>query len=520
MHRQAIDSLHAWPADAVADRQGTYVATGYGLRIAVWRGRLRICDGIGRDRRDVILHRATSGLRRLVVIGHTGSISLDAIRWLHGIGASYVQLGADAEVLAAFYPGGYEQPRLRRAQARAGGSTEGLALAKWLVTEKLIAQLGVLDELAGHSPVAPDARNAVVAALDAAEAVSDIDALRSIEGRAAAIYWECFAPLRFQLARRDEAQVPTHWRTFGSRRSELGHTPYHATNPANALLNYLYAVLETEATIAAQVVGLDPGLGVYHLDLRFRSSLAQDLMEPVRPAVDRFLLAILTTHTFSRGDFHETREGVCRLIPVLVKELLASTPHWRLTVGAVAEDLARRLLEPADRVVVPRLITGRRGRKGADQSLGRYLFTRRCVICGSVVEDHALRTCSDACENEIRMINANAGAARAKDVLRRLRAEGRDFSRSPETRAKMAASNSSRRLEQAAWDRAHPDRPDTATYWRDVYPIVQRLSAKEIRVATGLSVSTVFLIRTGKKVPHARWWEALEALADAPSKGG
>ena len=39
-----------------------------------------------------------------------------------------------------------------------------------------------------------------------------------------------------------------------------------AVNPPNAVLNYLYAVLESDASLAANELGLDPGLGVLHRD--------------------------------------------------------------------------------------------------------------------------------------------------------------------------------------------------------------------------------------------------------------
>jgi CRISPR/Cas system-associated endonuclease Cas1 len=51
--------------------------------------------------------------------------------------------------------------------------------------------------------------------------------------------------------------------------------------PANALLNYAYAILEAEARIAAPAVGLDPAIGVMHLDARPRNSFVCDLMEPI-----------------------------------------------------------------------------------------------------------------------------------------------------------------------------------------------------------------------------------------------
>src|SRR6266851_5322171 len=49
-------------------------------------------------------------------------------------------------------------------------------------------------------------------------------------------------------------------------------------------------LLESEARLAAAALGLDPGMGVLHADTPARDSLACDLMEPVRPQVEAFLL--------------------------------------------------------------------------------------------------------------------------------------------------------------------------------------------------------------------------------------
>jgi CRISPR/Cas system-associated endonuclease Cas1 len=87
--------------------------------------------------------------------------------------------------------------------------------------------------------------------------------------------------------------VPEHWRTFGQRSSLLSKGPRLATNPAGAILNYLYSLVEAETTLACHAVGLDPGLGIFHVDQRDRASLALDLMEAVRPLVDSYVLALV-----------------------------------------------------------------------------------------------------------------------------------------------------------------------------------------------------------------------------------
>jgi CRISPR-associated protein Cas1 len=79
------------------------------------------------------------------------------------------------------------------------------------------------------------------------------------------------------------------------------------------MLNYLYAILESEARLAISELGLDPGIGFLHSDTRTRDSLACDLMEPIRPQVDAFLLDWLRRAPLQRKWFFEERNGNCRL---------------------------------------------------------------------------------------------------------------------------------------------------------------------------------------------------------------
>lgn len=92
------------PATIVA-RNGVITVHGYGIRIHVNRGHLTIEDGIGADRRKARLPRVGHGLRRLVLIGSDGFVSLSAFRWLADQNASFVMLERDGEVLATTGPG-------------------------------------------------------------------------------------------------------------------------------------------------------------------------------------------------------------------------------------------------------------------------------------------------------------------------------------------------------------------------------------------------------------------------------
>jgi CRISPR-associated protein Cas1 len=95
----------------------------------------------------------------------------------------------------------------------------------------------------------------------------------------------------------------------------------HATHPVNAMLNYAYAVLESQVRIAAVSQGLDPTIGSLHASRPGRVALVYDLMEPLRPHVDRLVLSVVLSHTFVPSDFVLDSNGVCRLHPQLARQV-------------------------------------------------------------------------------------------------------------------------------------------------------------------------------------------------------
>ena len=114
----------------------------------------------------------------------------------------------------------------------------------------------------------------------------------------------------------------------------------HATHPVNAMLNYAYAVLESQVRIATVSQSLDPTIGCLHACRPGRVALVYDLMEPLRPRVDRLVLYFVLSHTFTPSDFVLRDDGVCRLHPQLAREVAARS---------VVDD--RVMQEVADRFV-------------------------------------------------------------------------------------------------------------------------------------------------------------------------
>jgi CRISPR/Cas system-associated endonuclease Cas1 len=156
--------------------------------------------------------------------------------------------------------------------------------------------------------------------------MSCLQALVSVRSTAGAI------PLDPPSTPPESAQTNTETAP-GFKSSRKAATPFHA------LINYAYAILETEATIGLQAHGFDPGIGILHTDKRYRGSLAHDLMEPVRPVIDGLVLDLLDEHALERGDVYETREGVCRVGPPMARRLA----QWSLALRPALADHATEL---------------------------------------------------------------------------------------------------------------------------------------------------------------------------------
>jgi len=77
-------------AEISPSRHGVITLYGYGISVRVDRGHLVLQDGIAADRREARLARVGHGLKRLVVIGSDGMVSLSALRWLADQDAAFV----------------------------------------------------------------------------------------------------------------------------------------------------------------------------------------------------------------------------------------------------------------------------------------------------------------------------------------------------------------------------------------------------------------------------------------------
>lgn len=491
---------------AIVPQRGVATLFGYGIKVCVDRGHLTIQDGIGPVRREARLPRIGHGLRRLVVVGADGFVSLAALRWLADQDAAFVMLDRDGSVLAATGPVRSSDARLRRAQALAHQSGIALKISKELLDKKLIAQEQLVREKLQNSGAA----DRIAAMRRGLPICQSIDALRPLEALAAKGYWAAWRNVRVDFPARDLGRVPEHWRTFGTRESPLTASPRLAVNPPNAMLNYLYALLESEARLAVAALGLDPGLGVMHFDSPSRDSLASDVMEPIRPRVDAYVLDWITRGPLRREWFFEQRDGNCRLMSSFAEQLSKTATTWKQAVSPIAEGISQifssSIPKRGKRIFPSTRLTQNSRREGRGISANLSIEAPPqpetvCRNCGvSTLGAQFCRTCSPMALRK-NLINA------AK--------LGRIATHTPKAEARRAATMRIQEAAKRAWKSS--DLPEWLT--EKVYreKIQQRLATVTVSaIASALEISKPYAtdIRAGKRLPHPRHWEALALLVD------
>ena len=309
-------------------------------------------------------------------------------------------------------------------------------------------------------------------------------------------YWEAWGsvPLRFAGPRFE--LLPSQWRTFGARNSPLTSSNRLAVNPANALLNYLYALLEVETTLALHSAGLDPALAVWHVDKPGRDSLTLDVMEAARPVADSYLLDLVTMTRFRTRDFTETRRGSCRILPPLTHALADSLLAFRMAVAPVVV----RVVELFDRHI--------------DMVAGRVTVSRARPARGAAAPSDApalpmLPHCSRC------RLPYPPGTRPTRPICEACR-EGRPAAPRRSAPVSVAAPPSTRGVQAAAvkaWNRQTSAHAPQVLFRDEILPLLIGGSVDGLVAATGLTRSYVQRIVAGKVTPHQRHWEALRLVA-------
>jgi CRISPR-associated endonuclease Cas1 len=445
-----------------------------------------------------------------VILNAAGLVSLDALRWCQALDIGVLVLGPDGTAQLASTPRVTDDARLRRTQALATSEPYGLDIGRWLIARKLVGQGRILLACFGNAEAAQTIGELALGV----EEASSFEGIRKIEAAGAGLYfgaWSGRAECVPMFAAKDRRRIPSHWTRYDGRRSVLASSVQNrkAERPVNAILNYLYALVEAEAIFACQAVGLDPGLGLVHADARSRQSLALDVMEPLRPEVDDFALDLLARRTFRKVDFTETSDGHVRLRSPLTHELAETVPQWAKSLGPIAEHVAHvfgKAMAGTYSAVTP--LT--RSRTRAAQAIVK---ARRASATSAAASTVALQkpasvmkprwTCPD-CGGPV----ANYRHVRCDTCM------AADPCHTPEVRGRRGAAIAARKRVLSEWDKANPGVAyDPGIFQREIWPRLAAVPLKDIAEAAGCSKASASDIRRGKRTPHASTWGALARVA-------
>lgn len=207
-----------------------------------------------------------------------------------GIGVVFLQ-GRKNEPMM-FLPQPHNDAERRISQMRqASDETFCLSLAKNIVLQKAAIQQTFLAKFAKNSVKITACLLELQKLIGLIAAQTQRDSLRGVEGRMGAVYFAALAEI-----------LPPELGFEGRNRRP-------PKDPFNASLSLGYTLLYSEATLALYGAGLDPFVGFFHALHFGRKSLACDVMEPIRPMLDEWLVECFAEGVLKVEHFSQMNEG-------------------------------------------------------------------------------------------------------------------------------------------------------------------------------------------------------------------
>jgi CRISPR-associated protein Cas1 len=144
-----------------------------------------------------------------------------------------------------------------------------------------------------------EATERLTAGLQRLRAAADLDTVRGCEGEAARAYFDVFG----HMVRADRGAFDMDGRNRRPPRDRV-----------NAVMSFLYALVQAECASALEGVGLDPQVGYLHALRPGRPALALDLMEEFRPVLaDRLAITLINRRQLKAEHFDSTPGGAVLL---------------------------------------------------------------------------------------------------------------------------------------------------------------------------------------------------------------
>jgi len=279
--------------------------TGFGISIDVNRAHLTI-----KQKESVMEfepHRIPYD--SIVIDGHYGSISFEAMRWLSKHDVSIALLNWNGNLLSTTLSQETLNAQLKVKQYEKYLNPESrLYIASQIVKQKVKSSLGLLKSLSNFYDIDFSTINEEIERVD----YNNINSLMMYEGRIALAYWSELTKIFNSLA--DDFN-------FQSRKNLSYSWNMNASDPVNALLNYGYAILESMVRKDINTIGLDVSIGYLHEIVPSKHPLVYDLQELFRYVVDYSVIELLETK-LKKSDFITTENYHIRLKPNTAKLLI------------------------------------------------------------------------------------------------------------------------------------------------------------------------------------------------------
>ena len=231
--------------------------SGFGTNISVDKRRLIIQNKLDNERYEYYPHQIKHD--SVIVDGHTGSISFEAMRWLVKHNIPIAMLNWNGNLLSVTLPKETVSSKLRLRQYEIYQDEERrYGIAYPIVKEKVKQSINLLNELSRYykeidtNTISSESNKEAMFKL---KTTYDYRNLMMYEGRIADIYWS-------QILKPFNKLYPEF--KFVSRNNTLNSHNRNASDEVNALLNYGYAVLESEVRKDLNSIGLDPSISFLH----------------------------------------------------------------------------------------------------------------------------------------------------------------------------------------------------------------------------------------------------------------
>ncbi len=192
---------------------------------------------------------------------------------------------------------------IRKKQLQLDGKTLGTKLVKEWLIQKIDNQINHLKHLATNrrdkrkeqiSEVIKKLsdQNSKIEQIKNTEKISDIrGTLQGYEGHASRIYFDILSQL-----------IPKQYKFSGRTRNP-------AQDQFNCMLNYGYGILYSSVEKSCILAGLDPYIGLMHVDNYNRKAFTFDLIEMYRGYMDKIVFKLFTTKKIKDNYFDNIEGG-------------------------------------------------------------------------------------------------------------------------------------------------------------------------------------------------------------------